>query len=208
MGLYDRYVLPWVLHLGCSSPPIAKQREKVVPKAKGVILEVGMGTGLNIPFYNPALVERVYGLEPAPEMRKRAEPAANRASFPVDFIELPGEEIPLEDDSVDTVVLTFTLCTIPDAMKALKGMKRVLKPDGTLLFCEHGLAPDPGVVRWQNRLNGIWHACAGGCNLNRDIPSLIREAGFKITDLHTLYLPNTPKVAGYNYWGMARIAVS
>ena len=204
MGIYSRFVLPGLLNLACGSKPIAHQRRKVVPKARGRVLEVGMGSGLNLPFYDPSRVELVYGLEPAPEMLSRARRRVEAAAFPVEFIDLPGEQIPLPDQSVDTIVLTYTLCTIPDPLAALSGMRRVLKPNGTLLFCEHGLAPDPKVQRWQNRLNSIWSALCGGCQLNREIPDLLEQGGFEITQLDTMYLPSTPTIAGFNYWGDAR----
>ncbi len=203
MGFYDKYILPSFINCACSSKPVLKQREKVVPLCTGRVLEVGMGTGINLPFYDPQKVERVFGLEPAEAMIKRAKPKAEKAGFPVEFIDLPGEEIPLEDNSIDTVLLTFTLCTIPDALQALAQMRRVLKPDGKLIFCEHGRAPDANVVKWQNRLNGVWGKIAGGCNINRDIPGLITQADFKINRLDTLYLPSTPRILGYNYWGAA-----
>ena len=164
-----------------------------------------MGTGHNLDFYDPNKVDMVFGLEPAPDMVKRAKPLAEKAPFDVEFIDLPGEEIPLDDNSVDTVLLTYTLCTIPGTLKAMENMRRVLKPGGKLIFSEHGKAPDAAVEKWQNRLNGVWGKIAGGCNINRDIPTLIEEGGFKITDLEQMYVPSTPKILGYTYWGAAEI---
>lgn len=206
MGIYDRYVLPHMINLACGAPPILKQRAKVVPKAEGRVLEVGMGSGLNLSFYDPRKVEMVFGLEPSEGMRRRAR--ANLAESPVkvEWLGLPGEEIPLEDESVDTVVLTFTLCTIPDYRTALRQMRRVLKPDGRLLFCEHGEAPDESVRRWQARINPVWKKISGGCNLNRPIPSCLEETGFRIEELETMYLPKTPRIAGFNYWGRAAVS--
>ncbi len=146
----------------------------------------------------------VFGLEPAPEMVARARPVAEQMPFPVEFIDLPGEEIPLEDNSIDTVLLTYTLCTIPGVEKALAGMRRVLKPGGQLLFCEHGKAPDAAIEKWQNRLNGVWGHIAGGCNINRDVPALLTAGGFKIDRMESMYLPSTPRVLGFNYWGNAQ----
>jgi SAM-dependent methyltransferase len=205
MGLYNRYLLPTVLHLSCATPPIAKQRQKVVPKARGIVLEVGMGTGLNLAYYQPDQIDKVIGLEPAPEMMQRARRVAKGLAFDVEFVEATAEEMPIDDNSIDTIVLTFTLCTIPAPKAALLAMRRVLKPGGRLLFCEHGAAADPKVARCQDRLNGVWKMCAGGCNLNRDIPALLRDAGFTLTELHTLSLPSLPKIAGFNYWGEALI---
>lgn len=204
MGLYDKYVLPRFLNLACGAKPIARQRQKVVPHCTGRVLEIGIGTGLNLPFYDPQKVEMVFGLEPAQEMVARAKPVADQMPFPVEFIDLPGEEIPLEDESVDTVLLTYTLCTIPGVEAALAGMRRVLKPGGQLLFCEHGKAPDAAIEKWQNRLNGVWGHIAGGCNINRDVPGLLGAGGFKIDHMETMYLPSTPRILGFNYWGHAR----
>ncbi|MDA8653855.1 class I SAM-dependent methyltransferase [Alphaproteobacteria bacterium] len=206
MGLYDKYVLPKFLDVACGSKPILKQREKVVPHCTGRVLEVGMGSGLNLPYYNPSKIDMVFGLEPAPAMVALAKPKADAVPFPVEFIDLPGEEIPLEDNSIDTVLLTYTLCTIPGAEAALAGMRRVLKPGGKLLFCEHGRAPDAAIEKWQNRINGAWRHIAGGCNVNRDIPGLIKASGFNITDMDSMYLPSTPRVLGFNYWGSAKKA--
>lgn len=205
MGFYDTYILPRLLDAACSTPPILKQREKVVPEARGRILEVGMGAAINLPFYDPEKVELVWGLEPSEGMRRRAAPRLERAPFPVEWLGLPGEEIPLDDDSADTVLLTYTLCTIPDFEKALEQMRRVLKPGGRLLFSEHGAAPDEGVRRWQDRLDPLWKRIAGGCHINREIPRLIEQAGFGIEGLDTMYLPNTPKIAAFQYWGSATI---
>ncbi len=203
MGMYDRYVLPHVIHLACGTKPILKQREKVVPHAEGRILEIGMGSGINIPFYDPAKVEKVWGLEPSEGMRVKASEAVEAAPFDLEWLGLPGEEIPLDNDSVDTVVLTYTLCTIPDYGKAVQQMRRVLKPGGKLLFSEHGKAPDGNVQRWQNRINSTWGKIAGGCHLNRDIPAMLREGGFDIKEMDSMYVPSTPKVAGFTYWGYA-----
>jgi len=205
MGLYERYVLPHVINMPCSAPPILKQREKVVPLATGRVLEVGMGSGINLSFYDPDKVEFVFGLEPSEGMRRKAQKNLAAAPVEVKWLDLPGEEIPLDDKSIDTVVLTYTLCTIADFRQALAEMRRVLKPGGTLLFCEHGEAPDESVSRWQARINPFWKKIAGGCNLNRPIPDNIEEAGFSIDKLESMYLPDTPKIAAFNYWGSASI---
>ena len=204
MGFYDRYILPKVINLCCGTKPVRKQREKVVPRAAGRVLEVGIGSGLNLPYYDPARVDHVIGLDPAGEMLRYAERKSAALPFTVEYLALEGERIPLDAKSVDTVLVTYTLCTIPDANAALQGMRHVLKPGGRLIFCEHGKAPDDAVRRWQNRLNPLWGWIGGGCNLNRDIPALIAAAGFAIEDLETMYLPGTPRFAGFNYWGTAR----
>ena len=202
MGLYSKYVLPRVVHLACSARPKMRQREKLVPLASGRVLEVGMGSGLNLPFYDARRVTKVWGLEPSPEMSKMASAAVEAVAFDVEFVSAGGEQIPLDSESFDTVLMTFTLCTIPDAERALREIARVLKRGGQLLFCEHGAAPDAGVRRWQNRINPLWRRLAGGCHLNRDIPGLIRRGGFEITRMDTMYIPGW-RPASFNYWGAA-----
>ena len=203
MGFYENQILPHMINLACGAKPVRKQREKVVPHAEGRVLEVGMGSGLNIEFYNPDKVEMVWGLEPSEGMRKKAWPRVQAAPFRLEWLDLPGEEIPLEDNSADSIVVTYTLCTIPDWKAALEQMRRVLKPGGKLLFSEHGAAPDEAVRRWQDRINPFWKKLAGGCNLNREIPRLLRSGGFDVRQLKTMYVPSTPKIAGFTYWGYA-----
>lgn len=202
MGLYRRYILPRVINFTCGLKPSMRQREKVVPRARGRVLEVGIGSGLNLQFYDSTKVSKVWGLDPAPEMTRMAKRAARSVPFEVEFIGLPGDEIPLDDDSVDTVLVTYTLCTIPDTIPALRQMSRVLRPGGELIFCEHGAAPDASVRRWQDRLNPIWKRLGGGCNLNRPIPALIEAGGFRIRSLDTMYIPGW-RPASFNYWGTA-----
>lgn len=203
MGFYETYILPHVINCACGTAPIGKQREKIVPRAEGRVLEIGIGSGLNLPFYDSGRVSKVIGLDPSASAWKLAAERVRAIDVPVEFIGLPGDEIPLEPESVDTVLVTFSLCTIPDPVAALRAMGRVLKPGGKLLFSEHGLAPDPGVQRWQARLNRPWRAMAGGCHLNRDIPQLLQRGGFVVQELEQMYLPGTPRIAGYNYWGSA-----
>lgn len=202
MGIYERYVLPHIIDLACGVGPVARQRQKVVPLARGRVLEVGLGSGLNLAFYDAGKVEKLWGLEPSEGMNAKAARRVAKAPFEVELIGLPGEEIPLDDASMDTVVVTYTLCTIPDPVAALRQMRRVLRPGGELIFCEHGAAPDQAVRRWQDRINRAWGKISGGCNVNRAIPDLIAEGGFAIKDLETMYLPG-PKSLTYNYWGTA-----
>ena len=203
MNFYDKYILPSFLNCACGSKPIKHQRNKVVPMAEGVVLEVGIGSGLNIPYYDSSKVNRVIGLDPSEELNAMAKKVAADKGLEVEFILSGAESIPLPDDHVDTVLVTYTMCTIPDALSANKEMRRVLKPGGKLIFCEHGLAPDGGVAKWQARIDPYWEKIAGGCHLNRDIPQLIQAAGFEIQSMEQMYLPSTPKFAGYNYWGVA-----
>ena len=202
MGLYSKYILPKVVHFACSLKPNMRQREKVVPLARGRVLEVGIGSGLNLPYYDATRVTRLWGLDPSLEMKRMAEESARSMSFDVEFIGLPGEKILLEDNSVDTVLITYTLCTIPETEPALRGMARVLKPGGELIFCEHGTAPDESVRRWQDRMNPIWKRLGGGCHLNRAIPDLIQQGGFRINGIETMYVPGW-RPASFNYWGTA-----
>ncbi len=203
MSFYERHVLPRFINCACGSRPIMKQREKVVPLARGTVLEIGIGTGLNLPYYRQDQVERLIGLDPSEASWALAAEKAHALDFPVEFIGLPGERIPLADESVDSILVTYSLCTIPDPVAALDGMRRVLKPGGQLIFCEHGKAPDAGVRKWQDRLDRPWGAIAGGCHLNRDIPDLLRQGGFATSDMQTMYLPSTPRIAGFTYWGHA-----
>ena len=202
MGFYDRHILPPLINLACSSKPNMKQRQKIVPLAEGEVLEIGMGSGLNLGFYDPDKVRKVWGLEPSEGMRQLARKNFDGAKLQLEVIDLPGEEIPLDTNSIDTVVVTYTLCTIPDARRALQGMHRVLRPGGKLLFCEHGLAPDEAVQRWQNRINPAWRRLAGGCNVNRDIPQLLKSSGFHVDLDERMYIPGV-RFLSYNYWGSA-----
>lgn len=203
MRFYDQHVLPHLINCACGSPQILKLRSQVVPKAEGVVLEVGMGSGINLPFYDTERVDFVWGLEPSEGMRRKAAKRVAESAVDVRWLDLPGEEIPLESNSVDTVLLTFTLCTIPDPYTALQQMRRVLKPGGKLLFCEHGRAEQASVRSWQNRLNSVWSRLAGGCQLNRQIDGLIAQSGFELRNVRTFFMPKTPRIAGYVYLGEA-----
>jgi len=201
-GWYERHVLPYLIDLACGMKAVREQREKVVPLAHGRVLEVGIGTGLNLAHYDRAKVEQIVGLDPALDMHRLARKRMLRAGLAVELVGLSAERIPLEDAGFDTVLMTYTLCSIPDPVAALKEMRRMLKPGARLVFCEHGASPDPGVRRWQDRLTPLWSRIGGGCHLNRDIPALLREAGFRCDDLQAAYLPG-PRPLTYNYWGTA-----
>lgn len=204
MSFYEDRILPHIIDRACSMGQIMKLRSHVVPQARGRVLEVGMGSAINMEFYNSDKVEMVYGLEPSEGMRRKAQPNLARSPIKVEWLDLPGEKIPLNDESVDTIVLTFTLCTIPDWQTALQQMWRVLKPGGELLFLEHGESPHDSTRKWQHRITPGWKKLAGGCHLNRNIADLIRHAGFEIVDLENLYVPKAPKIAGYIYKGRAQ----
>ncbi|HEY4123030.1 MAG TPA: class I SAM-dependent methyltransferase [Rhizomicrobium sp.] len=203
MGLYDRYILPVVLNAAMSAKPIRYQRRKVVPRASGRVLEIGFGAGHNLPFYDASKVSHLWALEPSKEMRERAAERVSQSSIPLEFLDLPSEEIPLGSEEADTILITYTLCTIPDVTKALGEMRRVLKPGGKMIFCEHGEAPDADVRKWQERLTPAWKFIGGGCHVGRPIPKMIIDSGFRIEGMETMYLPGTPRFAGFNYWGDA-----
>ena len=200
---YEKYVLPKLLDCCCSTKPINYQRNKVVPNASGNVLEIGIGSGLNLPFYEKSKINNLYGIDPSSELSAMAKKTASDNEIDVNLLINGAEEIELPKDSIDTVVMTYTLCTIPNPTDALKEIKRVMKVDAKMLFCEHGTAPDKNIIKWQNRINPIWGKLFGGCNINRDIPNILKESGFKINTLDQMYLPSTPKIVGYNYWGEA-----
>lgn len=202
MGFYDRHVLPRLIDYACGMGEVMKTRSKIVPQAEGRVLEIGIGTGLNLGFYDPAKVQVVIGVDPAAQMQALARQRAAAIAIPVETIALELGEIQASDASFDSIVCTFTLCTIPDVAAALKEMRRVLKPGGRFLFAEHGLAPDAPVVRWQHRLTPLWKPFAGGCHLNRDIPRLIEAGGFAIRELQTGYLQG-PRPMTFVYRGWA-----
>ncbi|MDW8469099.1 MAG: class I SAM-dependent methyltransferase [Burkholderiales bacterium] len=199
---YERRVLPLLTDIACGMPPIRRQRERIVPLARGRVLEVGIGTGRNLAHYVREKIDALVGLDPAPEMLSRARRRARRAGIEAHVVVQSAERIPCADASFDTVLVTYALCSIADPLAALAEMRRVLKPDGRLLFLEHGLAPDPAVRRWQSKLSPFWSRIAGGCRLDRDVPALLRSAGFRCEDLQAAYLPG-PRVLAYNYWGAA-----
>jgi ubiquinone/menaquinone biosynthesis C-methylase UbiE len=202
MGFYNNVILPRLCHLVMRNRSLVPYRERVIASAEGRVLEIGIGSGLNLPFYGPH-VREIVGLEPAPRLIAMARQVAERIPMPVTFMEESAAAIPLDDNAVDTVVMTWTLCTIPQADRALSEMRRVLKPNGRLLFVEHGLAPDDGVRRWQDWLTSAWKRISGGCHLNRPIQSMIESAGFRFDRLHTAYMPG-PKPMSFIYEGSAR----
>ena len=203
-NLYDKYILPKVTNALCACKPCMKQRAKIVPLANGRVLEIGVGTGLNFGYYDTDKVDRLFALDPSNEMLLLAKKQISHYPFQIEFIKGFAEEIPVEDNTIDSIVITYTLCTIPDVNTAFNEFRRVLKPNGKLFFCEHGISPDKSVLRWQNILNPIWKKFGGGCNLNRNIPQLIQNGDFKIEKLNTMYIPGF-KPACFNYWGTAKI---
>lgn len=203
MPFYREHIYPHLVDALGNPPPIAEVRKRLIPVANGDVFEIGVGPGVNFPLYDSAKVKKVYALEPNPGMFRRADERRRKTNLKVDFIDLPGERIPLPDASVDTVVSTFTLCTIPAVMEAIRGLKRVLKPGGQFIFFEHGLAPDASVQRWQKRTEPLFKWAFEGCHVTRNIPELIKQGGFAIGRKEEAYLAPFPKCGSYCFWGVA-----
>ncbi len=203
MPFYKNRIYPYLVDRLGDPPPIQVIRQRIIPLAQGDVLEIGVGSGANLIHYHPTNVSKLYALEPNPGMRRLAERQRQRTNLKVEFLDLPGERIPLDNRSIDTVVSTFTLCTIPGIEEALRGIRRVLKPGGVLMFFEVGRSPDPSVRRWQTRLEPVCHRLFQGLRLTRDIPALIRQGGFQIEDMESGYLAQFPKALTYGWWGTA-----
>ena len=202
MGFYAKYLLPRIIDLAMRNKETARLRAAWIPHARGEVLEVGIGSGLNLPFYS-GNVQRLYGVDPSVELQRMARQKAVAEPIEIEFFSQSAEErLPLPNASIDTVVVTWTLCSIADAPKALQQINRVLKPTGNLIFVEHGRAPDPGVAIWQEWITPVWKRVGGGCHLNRKINHLITAAGFRIAELKTCYLPG-PRPMTYTYQGFA-----
>jgi ubiquinone/menaquinone biosynthesis C-methylase UbiE len=204
MSFYKNRVYPHIVTVLGNPKPVQRIRQQLLPLAQGTVLEVGVGPGVNFPYYDAGKVSKVYALEPNPGMVARASNQHRRTELNVEFLDLPGERIPLPDSSVDTVVSTFTLCTIPGVSDAIRGIARVMRPGGQFLFFEHGLSPDLRVRRWQERTEPLFQWAFEGCHVTRDIPALIKEEGFRIEQMETGYLARFPKSGSYYFWGVAR----
>jgi ubiquinone/menaquinone biosynthesis C-methylase UbiE len=202
MDLYRRFFLPRLIHYAMARDRVAHLRAASIPSARGAVLEIGIGSGLNLPYYTGDVV-RLYGVDPSRELLAMARARVERAPFPVELIERGAERLPLPDASIDTAVTTWTLCSIGDPSAALGEIRRVLRPSAALIFVEHGLSPDAAVQKWQNRVTPAWRHVAGGCHLNRRVDRLIVEAGFEISELQTNYLPG-PRMMTFVYAGRAR----
>lgn len=202
MSPYDRFVLPRLIDLACGVGPVMNVRAALLPQARGDVLEIGIGTGLNLSYYDATHVRSIVGVDPAAQMHTLAKRRASKIQIPIDMVALDVHGIAADSERFDTVVMTFTLCSIVEPLSALEEMRRVLKPDGRLLFAEHGLAPHPSVSQWQSRLTPVWKRFAGGCHLDRNIPQLITQAGFHLVECSAAYLPG-PKPMTYVYVGSA-----
>ena len=201
MRFYNEHIYPWLVSSLGDPKPIQEVRQRIVPLAQGTVLEVGVGPGVNFAHYNPTTVSKVYALEPNRGMVRLAEQHRHQTNLNIEFLDRPGERIPLEDASVDNAVSTFTLCTIPGVMDAIRGIRRVLRSSGKFIFFEHGLAPEPSTQRWSEP---IPHCLFAGCHVTRHIPSLISEGGFQIEQIESGYLVPFPKSWTYCFWGTAR----
>jgi ubiquinone/menaquinone biosynthesis C-methylase UbiE len=202
MGLYGNHIVPRLIDLAMRNDLLTPYRRRVLSAASGRVLEIGIGSGVNLPFYRTA-VRQIIGIEPSPKLLEMTAQSAKRLSMTPELIEGTAEALPLDDRSVDTVVDTWTMCSIPDIERAVREMHRVLKPDGRLLFVEHGLAPEPRVRWWQDHFTPLWKRCSGGCHLNRPIADIIQSAGFHIEHLDTAYMGG-PKPMTFTYEGTAR----
>jgi SAM-dependent methyltransferase len=203
MSFYRNRVYPYIVTVLGNPKPIQKIRQQIIPLAQGIVLEIGVGPGVNFAYYDPTKVSKIYALEPNRGMVVRAENQRRWTKLDIEFLDLPGEQIPLPDGSVDTVVSTSTLCTIPGAVDAIRGIGRVLRPGGQFLFFEHGLSPDIRVPRWQERTEPFFQWAFEGCHVTRDIPTLIEEGGFRVERMETGYLARFPKSGSYYFWGVA-----
>ena len=203
MGFYENRILPHVVNLAMNTKVLKAERARCLENVTGVVLEIGFGSGLNLPHY-PRTVKKVVGVDPSERSAKLARKRITASPFPVETIGLSAEKLPVADASFESIVSTFTLCTIPDVASALLEMRRVLSPGGRFYFVEHGRAADPKTERWQERLNSIQQTAFGGCNLNRRISALIEQAGFEMERLENSYLKGAPKFAGFLYRGVAK----
>jgi SAM-dependent methyltransferase len=202
-GFYDRHVSPRLVHSGCSADEFSSQRERIIPHAKGIVVEIGFGSGLNLPYYDAVRVDRLIGIEPDDAMINLAKGALDKSPFPTEVRKGVGEHLPLADAMADTVVVTYALCTIPEPERALKEIRRILKPDGQLLFCEHARAAAGWRARLQRGLNGPWGKLFGGCNLIREPVAMIEGAGFMTENVVVRRFPLSLALLGDHYSGQA-----
>lgn len=205
-SLYERYVLPKLLCCACGAPAFREQRVRIVPQADGRVLELGIGGGLNLAFYDPKRVTSVTGVDPSAELLAIADAAPRAQGLAVDIKAGEAENLPFADASFDTVLCTFTLCSVRSPTAALAEARRVLRPGGRFLFCEHGLSPDAGVSRWQRGIEPVWKRLAGGCHLTRPVTAAIEAAGFALEEARRFYFDKTPRPLGWCEQGVARPA--
>ena len=202
--IWTKLIQPYLLTLLCSPKPIKIQRSKIIPKARGIVLEIGFGSGLNLPFYNKNNIKKIFALEPSTEMQKISTKKIKKTGISIEFLTSYAENIPLDDNSIDTIVCTYTLCSIPNPDLALLEIQRVLKKDGELLIIEHVTSPDSKVNNFQNKINPFWKLLTGGCQLTCDTKAILEKSGFEISTIEEMYLPSIPKFVGYNIWASLR----
>ena len=202
--IYDRYVCPHLINLAMQSKPFSRQRKKIIPEAKGRILEIGIGSGLNFKYYNQSNINEVFAVEPDGVLLRKARARAKEHNITLNIEQISAEKLPYENNTFDTIISTYTMCSISKLSSALLELRRVLKSDGKLLFSEHGMAPDKNIYLWQKRLNPIQKRIAGGCHLDVNIPKVINNAGFEMNSLNSMYIPG-PKFLSYHFWGSAFI---
>ena len=205
-GWWDRHVMPRLIGCACTQPAVMRDRAKVVPRASGDILELGCGGGTNLQFYDWSRVNSLSGVDPSPELLGRAQDALLRSGRSANFANGIAEALPFENSSFDSVVTTFTLCSVQDPTAALSEVRRVLRPGGRLIFLEHGKAPEPAAANWQNRIEPVWKHIAGGCHLTRPVTGAISDAGFVCDAPQGHYMKRTPKWLGWVEWGEATLA--
>jgi len=204
-SFYEKNILPYVLNLSCNSKPVDYQRKKVIPDAIGKVLEIGIGPGSNLKHYNNTKVTSILGIDPSKELNQIAKKRAEKYNLNIEFLIESASNLSVDNSSIDTVVSTYALCSIPEPEKTLQEIKRVLKSDGIFIFSEHGLSPDKSVSFVQNTTDSFYPKIAGGCHTNRNIAKLIFDNGFEFIELNNIYLPGTQKFLGYNYWGKAKV---
>lgn len=203
MSLWSRHVVPFLVERACRSTTILAERRRWIPRARGRVLELGVGSGLNLAFYDAATVSNVTAIDPSPQLLARAAPRATAAPVPVELVETAAEQLPFDARSFDTVVVTYTLCSMGDPQAALREVRRVLRPDGDFIVVEHGLAPDASTQKWQHRITPVWRRLAGGCRLDRDVAALLRDASFEVGELEAAYSEGASWMS-YTYQGVVR----
>lgn len=203
-NFWEKHAVPRIIKFACSQPAVMKDRSEIVPKAQGEVLELGCGGGINLQFYDRSKVDKLTGLDPSAELLDYTRSEAKALGFEMDILDGIGEAMPFENDSFDTVLTTFTLCSVQDGKQVLKEMRRVLKPGGKILFLEHGRAPDKGPEKWQQRIEPMWKHIAGGCHLHRPVSKLFAAEGFALHQEGGHYAPKTPRWLGWMEFGEAR----
>ena len=201
--LYEKYVLPKILSFTCNTKPINYQRKKIIPSSTGLVVELGVGAGANFRFYKPENIQKIIAIDPSSELNDLAREEAKKYNYEIEIFNQSAESIPFEDNSIDTVVSTYTLCSIPNPDQAMREVYRILKPNGVFLFSEHGRSPDHFTAYIQDQIEFFYPFISGGCHCNRDIKKVISNSNLEFQSLDTTYLPGTQKFLGFNYWGTA-----